>query len=487
MIQGTSSSAGKSMLVAGLCRIFAQSGYRVAPFKAQNMALNSFVTADGEEMGRAQVTQACAAFREPDARMNPILLKPASDTRSQVVVNGKPLGTFAFHEYRKMKGELKQVIGDAYRSLARDSDIVIIEGAGSPAEINLKDGDLVNMAMARTARSPVLIVGDIDRGGVFAQFVGTLALFDRGERTLTKGFIINKFRGDASLLEPGIKMIEKKTKKPVLGVVPFLPDLKLPDEDSVEYKSAVGKRKRDMSKPIQIALVDLPHISNHTDFDPFLHEDDVALSAATDPRELAEADLIILPGTKNVIGDFSFLEKSGLAEAVRRSARGHKIVIGICGGLQMLGEKIDDPHGIESRNESVNGLGLLQLTTVLGSEKRLRQVKAHCPETGESVFGYEIHHGVSDAREKPFLVDQEKKPLGWINPRGNVWGTYVHGVFDNDSFRRYILNKILAKKNLPQKQAAKVYSLNLELDKLAAVLKNCLALEAICKIAGVAL
>ena len=364
MVQGTMSGAGKSLLCAALCRIFAQDGYRVAPFKSQNMALNSFVTRDGLEMGRAQVVQAQAAGVEPDVRMNPILLKPSSDVGSQVIVNGEVRGDMPAREYFRHKKALIPDILRAYDSLADEFDIIVIEGAGSPAEINLKADDIVNMGLAKLVDAPVLLAGDIDRGGVFAQLYGTVALLEADERARICGLIINKFRGDVEILRPGLAMLEEKTRLPVVGVVPYL-QVDVEDEDSLaprlQNKAAV--------KPLDVAIVRLPHISNFTDFMPLEQHPLLGVRYLAGTRELGAPDLLILPGTKNTVNDLLWLRQSGLEAAVLKYARGGTPVLGVCGGYQMLGQTLDDTHGTEGgRPQTLRGLGLLPTRTVFTAE-----------------------------------------------------------------------------------------------------------------------
>lgn len=483
MIQGTSSNSGKSIITAGLCRILFEDGYKVAPFKAQNMALNSFVTEDFLEMGRAQVVQAYACKLKPDVRMNPILLKPDSDTGSQVIVKGKPIGNMNFYNYSSIKNDLKKVIKEAYESLSKEYDIIVIEGAGSPAEINLKDKDIVNMHTAKMASAPVMIVGDIDRGGVFASFVGTLELMDDSEKNIIKGFIINKFRGDITLLKSGIDMLEKRTCKKVFGVIPMIKGFKLPDEDSVEFKKKVGKSGFDRNKDINIALIDLPHISNFTDFDPFDHEPDVNLYVVDDPGDLKNADIIIIPGSKNVIGDALYIREKGFFKELRNNFN-EKIIIGICGGYQILGNTISDPDSIESNQKKIDGIGLLNIETILDKEKNLKQVSAKCIDNETSITGYEIHHGNTMSKEMKYIVSDNNDELGCINQNKNIWGTYIHGIFDNNDFRRDILNKVRIKKKLNPINETNNYNIDMKLSKLAGILRNNLDIKSIYKIIG---
>ena len=397
MVQGTMSGAGKSLLCAALCRIFAQDGYRVAPFKSQNMALNSFVTRDGLEMGRAQVVQAQAAGIEPDVRMNPILLKPSSDVGSQVIVNGEVRGQMSAAAYFKMKRALIPEILSAYNSLAETVDIIVIEGAGSPAEINLKADDIVNMGLARLVDAPVLLAGDIDRGGVFAQLYGTVALLEPEERARIKGLLINKFRGDVEILRPGLAMLEEKTQLPVLGVVPYL-KVDIEDEDSLSTRLDAGKTVH----PLDAAILRLPHISNFTDFMPLEQHPLLGVRYVQNTRQLGTPDLIILPGTKNTVDDLLWLRQSGLEAALLKLAANGTPVLGVCGGYQMLGETLADPEGTESGTaQTVRGLGLLPTRTVFTGQKHRTQDTAAvtaAPFAGAALTGYQIHTGRTEVQ-----------------------------------------------------------------------------------------
>lgn len=484
MIQGTGSHVGKSILVCALCRILKQDGYRVAPFKAQNMALNSFVTKDGKEMGRAQVAQAEAAGIEPLVEMNPILLKPTGDCGSQVIVMGKPIGNMAAKEYYQKKGEFVSLIKEAYHTLRAQFDIIVIEGAGSPAEINLKDGDIVNMGMAKMASAPVLLVTDIDRGGAFAWIVGTLALLAPDERDRVKGVVFNKFRGDKGILKPGLEMLEGRINKPVVGVIPYIHNLSIDDEDSVsleysgiserDHESGVrGQNTADTSSTpgsrlpasfIDIVVIKLPRISNFTDFNIFTHERDVRVRFVDMAKDIGQPDLLIIPGTKNTIGDLLFLEERAIAEEVKNLSLCGTVIMGICGGYQMLGREINDPLHVESSKDGVKGLGLLNTVTTFAGEKQTYQVKAHIlehenlfPVAGE-LSGYEIHMGDTvlsgHNAMKPFarITERAGKAVdiidGCVSADGNVLGTYIHGIFDNDEFRSKLTNYLRSKKGL---------------------------------------
>ncbi|MBQ2453464.1 MAG: cobyric acid synthase, partial [Lachnospiraceae bacterium] len=405
MIQGTMSGVGKSLITAGMCRMLKQDGLHPAPFKSQNMALNSYVTKDGLEIGRAQAMQAFAAGLTPTVEMNPVLLKPTGDTGSQVIVNGLPVGNMTAREYFEYKRSLMPDIGKAFSSLAEQYDPIIIEGAGSPAEINLKDHDIVNMGLAEIVDAQVFLVGDVDRGGVFAQLVGTLMLLSYKERSRVRGLIINKFRGDRSLLDPGIAALEKKCGIPVIGVIPYLSDLMLEDEDSLTERFD-PRRKSDAS--ITIAVVRLPRISNFSDFDPFEQTPAVSVVYTADPDRLAKADLIVIPGTKNTIEDMRFMNEMHLSERIKELS-GAIPIIGICGGLQILGGSIADPEGAESGG-SIEGLGLLPYDTVMQEEKHLAQregtIEPGLPGifaslSGRHFTGYEIHLGESVSRDDP--------------------------------------------------------------------------------------
>lgn len=489
MLQGCSSNAGKSVLAAAFCRMLLQDGYAVAPFKAQNMSLNSYVTLRGEELGRAQATQAMACRLEPDARMNPVLLKPSSSSGSQVILMGKPVGHMKVADYIQFKPTAFDTVTRAYDDLAAEHDVMVIEGAGSPAEINLKSHDIVNMAVARHAHATVLLVGDIDRGGVFAHFVGTLALLPPQEQALIAGLLINRFRGDASLLAPAFPEMRTRTGKDVLGVVPYVQELGLPEEDSVSFKEG-GRGTFCVFNPllkqgkVTVALVDLPHISNFTDMDALRLEPDVLLQTARTPEDLAGADVIIIPGTKSTAADLAWLRETGLAQAIRARAEDESaVIVGICGGLQMLGGAIDDPDGVESRMGEVPGLGLLPLRTSMGREKILRRVLARHVDTNLPVDGYEIHHGVttfSTPTPTPTptgevledIVDQDGRALGWGLPGNGIWGTYLHGVFDADRFRRWFLDRIRQRKGLtPLGKVMQHYSIDPALDRLADVVR----------------
>ena len=425
MVQGTMSNAGKSLVVAGLCRIFRQDGWRVAPFKSQNMALNSFITKEGLEMGRAQVMQAEASGRDPEVCMNPILLKPTTDKGSQVIVNGEVIGSMSARDYFAYKKKLIPDIVKAFRKLEETSDIIVIEGAGSPAEINLRQNDIVNMGLAEILDAPVLLVGDIDRGGVFAQLLGTLELLQPSEKSRIKGLIINKFRGDKSLLDSGIEMLEEKGRIPVTGVLPYM-RVSLDDEDSLS-----SRFERHGTKLVNIGVVRLPHISNFTDFSAFELLEDVAVHYIKEPAEAEKMDMLIIPGSKNTIGDLKWLRENGIEAAVKKFAVS-KLVFGICGGYQMLGKMIHDPFSVEEGG-SIRGMELLDIETTLEKDKTRKQVEAQCGAvsgklselSGQKIAGYEIHMGKTE-------LGKDAQPFVSGACSGNVYGTYIHGFFDAD-------------------------------------------------------
>lgn len=501
MIQGTCSNAGKSLLVAAFCRIFAEDGHQPAPFKAQNMALNSFVTDDGREIGRAQALQATACGRAPDTRMNPVLLKPSSDTGSQVLVMGRPVGHMRVKEYLAYKTQAWQAAREAYDSLSREAGVMVIEGAGSPAEINLKAHDIVNMRMARYAHAPVLLVADIDRGGAFAALVGTMALLDSDEQSRVAGFILNKFRGDASLLTSALEETTRRTAKPFYGVVPWLHGLNLPEEDSVSFRlygmdCAPDKHNADAGSvatglQLDIALIDLPHVSNITDVDPLRGEADVRLRLVRRPEDLGQPDCIIIPGSKNTPGDLGALHDSGLATAILRAAKGaHNappLILGICGGLQILGQHIHDPLGLElSGGGSVSGLGLLPLRTELAEGKTLRLTTA-THTSGHTVRGYEIHHGVTEVENENLqrvLLDERGHCVGWASPSGLVFGTYLHGVLDSDNFRRHLLNELRVRRGWQPVSEGTPYSMSAGLEKLAKAVRESVDMDRVYMLIG---
>ncbi len=470
MVQGTGSDVGKSILVCALCRIFQQEGLKVAPFKAQNMSNNSYITMDGKEMGRAQVAQAEAAGLRPSVEMNPILLKPTGNNGSQVITMGRPLRHMTAGEYYQNKNMMLDIAKQAYARLKGQYDIIVIEGAGSPSEINLKDSDIVNMKIAETADAPVLLVTDIERGGAFAWVVGTLELLDSDERERVCGVIINKFRGDMKILQSGVNMLENRIDKPVLGVIPYFNDIKIDDEDSVclennGYKSQFvnsGNSKPEKA-PIDIVVVRLPRISNFTDFDILKREKDVRLRFVDNVKSFGKPDLIILPGTKNTIGDLKTIKENGIADIIINFAKEGTMVIGICGGYQMLGNEIIDPENAESDISQINGLGLLNAITFFKPEKDTYQIKARMYSRNNifndikcDMTGYEIHMGETKLLNglSPFLriIERSGKGIsmvdGAVSNNGNVIGTYVHGILDNDEFRLGLINYLRKNKGI---------------------------------------
>ncbi|MGH4140660.1 cobyric acid synthase [Clostridium sp.] len=515
MIQGTASSVGKSILVTALCRIFKQDGYTVCPFKSQNMSLNSYITLDGKEMGRAQVLQAYAAGLEPEAFMNPILLKPSSDKKCQIIVNGKVFGNSTAMDYHNMKIEFRDMLKTQFEEIEKKFDIIVMEGAGSPAEINLRDRDIVNMGMAELIDAPVILAGDIDKGGVFASLAGTLLLLNEEEKKRVKATIINKFRGDLEILKPGLTMLEDIIHIPCAGVVPHF-RLDLEDEDgTVEFNKKI-------TAPIDIAVIWLPHISNFTDVDALKAEDDVSVRFVTTKEELGNPDLLIIPGTKNTIEDLITLKASGLAEAIIKYSKEGNI-LGICGGYQMLGNTLNDPEGVETNLEKIDGLKLLDIDTVFQDEKITTRVKArsinmidiHSAHESNSekdnlenlnsnnieVYGYEIHMGICKYghNAKPLfeiydkniqnssVKGEEQNGLdGAINEAGNVMGTYIHGILDGVQFREYIVNILRIKKDMEPKKSKVYESLReKEIDKLADIVRESVDIDSIYKIMGI--
>jgi cobyric acid synthase CobQ len=489
MIQGTSSNAGKSILTAALCRILLQDGVRVAPFKAQNMSLNSYITRDGGEMGRAQVVQAQACRVEPDVRMNPILLKPSSDTGCQVILRGKPVDHMTVGKYLCYKPEAFATAQLCYDSLAEEFDAIVLEGAGSPAEVNLKSHDIVNMRMAQYADAPVLVVGDIDRGGVFASFVGTMDVLASWERKRIAGWIVNRFRGDASLLDSALDYMLQHTGRPVLGVVPYLPNLGLPQEDSVEFKSGSLDAAPHDRSAVEIAVIDLPHISNFTDFDAFHVESDVRLKIVRTAADLNSPDAVILPGSKNTLGDLEYLRRTGLAEKITALAQsGTTEIIGICGGFQMLGHSVRDPLCIESAAENTAGLGLLDVHTVMAAEKTRVRTTARHITSGHDVTGYEIHHGQTSYDGcQPLLTREDGQIVGVAgrDSKQNIWGTYLHGIFDADAFRRWLIDDLRVRRGLqPWTEASARYDIEPALDRLADAVRANVRLNEIYRLMG---
>lgn len=461
MVQGTMSNAGKSVLVAALCRIFKEDGFKVAPFKSQNMALNSFITKEGLEMGRAQVAQAEAAGVEPSVLMNPILLKPTNDTASQVIVNGEVWENMSAKDYYKQKKVLVPEVKKAFDKLAAENDIIVIEGAGSPAEINLKENDIVNMFMAKMAKAPVLLVGDIDRGGVFASLVGTMALFDEEEKDIVKGLVINKFRGDESILRPGLKTLEDMTGKPVVGVVPYL-EVDIDDEDSLTERFD----SNNILALVDLVVIRTPRISNFTDFNVFESIPGVRVRYVKDTKDLGNPDMILLPGTKNTMEDLLWMRQNGIEAKIKKLAASGKPIFGICGGYQMLGEKLSDPYGVE-HGGTIAGIGLLPTETVFEKEKirtRVDGVFKNVPGIfkglkGLELEGYEIHMGTTKVDESLLMTDLNdgkgyEKSDGAA--KGNVYGSYVHGIFDREGVANEIISAIMKSKGLDDSDAKSV-------------------------------
>lgn len=483
MIQGTGSGAGKSLIAAALCRIFRDMGINTAPFKAQNMALNSYITVEGGEIGRAQALQAEAARIEPTIDMNPILLKASGDMGSQVIIQGKVYSTMKAKEYYAFKKTAWKAVKESFGRLSQRHELIIVEGAGSPAEINLMDVDIVNMSMSKHAKAPVILVGDIDKGGVFASLYGTMKLLGRDSRHI-KAFIINKFRGDLGILSPGLEMIKDMTRKPVIGVLPYLKDIGLPEEDGLAL--CHGSRFTvHGSRQIKIVIVRLQYISNFTDFDPFLYEPDVELVYSNNPADIENADIVIIPGTKNTVKDLLFLKERHLNESIEKAYAKGVQIIGMCGGYQMLGKAIFDPYEVESNHRKIDGIGLLNIETVFERTKVTCQAEAEIVRSSElgvqslentKLRGYEIHMGQSNGDIGLFKINRLNSSDsiydGSIND--NCWGTYLHGIFENDLFRRAIINNARKQKNLPPIDSNKRYSeiKDRAIDSLAHVVKE---------------
>lgn len=486
MVVGTSSGAGKSITVTALCRVLTKDGYKVSPFKSQNMALNSFVTKSGLEMGRAQVVQAYACMIEPEAYMNPILLKPTTDRKIQIIVNGKSIGNMSGIEYGKFKTSLKPEIMKSYDYIRENYDISILEGAGSPVEINIKGEDIANMKMAEMADSPVILVADIDRGGVFASIYGTIMLMSEKERARVKGVIINKFRGDINILKSGLEEIEKLTCVPVIGVMPYT-NVDIEDEDSVTERFKRLQKK----KGINISVIKLKHISNFTDIDALRMAEDINIKYINSVDEMGEEDIIIIPGTKNTIDDLKELKDNGIATEIIKASKNGKVIIGICGGFQMLGEKIKDPYGIESEIKEIPGLGLLELETVMEKEKNTTQYEgklSNCTGLlegleGEEIKGYEIHQGVTFGNESK--VNDEDRIVTIIKGE-NIFATYLHGIFENEKITRNILNKVRAKKGIELQMKGITFDEYREqqLDKLEKIFRENVDIDKIYEILG---
>lgn len=471
MVQGTTSDAGKSVITAGICRLLRRRGVTVAPFKPQNMALNSAVTVDGGEIGRAQALQAIAAGIEPTTDMNPILLKPTTDVGAQVILHGKAIGNRNAGDYHQLKPQLLDEVIHAYRRLQSKYEAVIVEGAGSPAEINLRDRDIANMGFAEAVDCPVVLVADIDRGGVFAHLVGTLALLSQSEQDRVAGFIINRFRGDISLLESGLEWLEQHTGKPIIGVLPYLHGLHLDAEDALPTN-----QKQDTDAILKVIVPALPRISNHTDLDPLRHHPQVDLQIIPPNTPPPSADLILLPGSKNSCSDLNWLRAQGWEPAIQRHLRYGGKVLGICGGFQMLGQRIDDPDGIEGKPGAVEGLGLLSITTQLAPEKQLVNVCGTLTLQPATVEGYEIHAGITEgeALERPLVQLEDGSMDGAISEDHQVAGTYLHGLFDHPAS----LQALLTWAGVEQADTVDIAQLREEsLERLADTLEQQLNLE----------
>lgn len=505
MVQGTASGVGKSLIATALCRLFATAGYRVAPFKSQNMALNAAVTADGAEIGRAQAAQAEAAGIEPTADMNPILLKPESDHRSQVVVHGVVRTTVDFRAYQALRADLAPLVVESLDRLRRAYDLVVIEGAGSPAEINLRDTEIVNMWVARQADARVLLVGDIERGGVFASLVGTVELVAPEDRARIGGFIINKFRGDPEILAPGLRMLSERTGIPVLGVLPVLDERLVPAEDSLDLDAIarVSEAGTNGTPCIDIAVVRLPRIANFDDFEPLAAEPGVRVHWATSAADLAGADLVVLPGSKSTIADLRWLRETGLAGAVTSAAANGRAVLGVCGGYQMLGRELRDPDGVETTGETAPGLGLLPVVTTFERAKRTIRVRGTVADSvglfararGAAISAYEIHAGrtTADAAgdRSPFTItNRAGEPVadadGLSTGDGRIVGTYLHGLFANAPVRRALLEDLAVRRGMAcdPRWGTEVDSAA-RYDRLATVVAQALDMAAVARLAGI--
>ena len=498
MVQGTSSHAGKSVIATALCRIFAQDGLRVAPFKAQNMSLNSYATPDGAEIGRSQAVQAAAAFATPRAEMNPVLLKPEGERLSQVVLMGRPLKAASVREYHAMKPAVWDMVTSALATLRADNDVVVIEGAGSPAEINLKRNDIVNMRVALHANAPVLLVGDIDRGGVFAQIVGTMELLEPEERALVKGHVINKFRGDPSLLGNGLDFLHARTGVPVAGVIPHFTDILIPEEDSLGLDP---KARSGAEAAVDVAVMRLPHVANFDDFDPLHNEPAVAVRYVGRADEFGDPDLVVIPGSKTTVADLDWLRATGLAERILTHRRAGAPVVGICAGYQMLGDALLDPDGVESPRPRTDGLGLLRATTTFAGHKATHQVSGRVVEgrgllagcRGAEVTAYEIHMGVTpqEGLPHPFVLESRSGrpvdlPDGAMDADGLTLGAYLHGLFHNRALRRSILECAARRRGVTLPPPADDVEPSAEYDKLAAHVRRHLDMDLVYRVTGLA-
>ena len=497
MVQGTSSHAGKSVVATALCRIFAQDGFQVAPFKAQNMSLNSYATPDGGEIGRSQAVQAASAMTSPSVEMNPVLLKPEGDSRSQVVVMGQPWAPASAHEYYSLKPAIWETVTSAFGRLRAEYDVIVMEGAGSPAEINLKQHDIVNMRMALHADAPVLLVGDIDRGGVFAHLVGTMALLEPEERALVKACVINKFRGDPSLLAPGLDFVNERIGVPVAGVIPYFSDIHISEEDSLGLNP---EPSGDEDAAVDVVIMRLPHIANFDDFDPLCREPDVRVRYVARVEEFGCPDLVVIPGSKTTVADLDWLRSQGLAQHILDVRRRGTPIIGICAGYQMLGRVLLDPEGVESSKDESHGLGLLQTSTRFVARKSTHQVKGQVRERrgllsgcqGAEVMAYEIHMGITNSDEdlsQPFIIETRSGrkvnlPDGSMDEEGLTLGTYLHGLFHNRAVRRSILECVAARKGVVLSDAGDGIEPSAEYDKLASLVRHNLDMELVYRVTG---
>lgn len=488
MFQGTGSTVGKSIITAAICRVFNDEGYKVAPFKSQNMALNSFVTVNGKEMGRAQVVQAESARVEPMVEMNPVLLKPTSDMGSQVVVNGQVYKNLSASKYYDHKKYLMSEVRKSYDVLDQAFDVIVIEGAGSPAEINLRKNDIVNMGLAEEVDSPVVLIGDIDKGGVFASIYGTYKLLSESEQNRIKGYVINKFRGDVKLLEPGIEMFKEHLPIPCLGVVPWS-DIRVDDEDSV-----TDRFTKKEEAPIQIGVVRLPYLSNFTDFTVLDMEDDVSVRYIIEPEEFDEVDMIVIPGSKSTIKDLEYLKEKSVDQSILRAKKKGKYIMGICGGYQMMGLRVSDPFKVETDAGEIDGLGLINIETVMAKDKHTVQSEGQVinspfgvEQTQTLVKGYEIHMGISRLLDevKPFIKLESGHIDGAITDDGRVFGSYLHGIFDHQSFRDAILGKLRADKGLNHTESKDYETLKEDAyNDLAELARTHMAIDKLKEIAG---
>ena len=488
MILGTGSDVGKSLVVTAICRILKNRGIKVAPFKAQNMSNNSCVAVEGGEIGRAQAVQAESAGILPSVHMNPILLKPSTNKKSQIIIQGKVFGNIEAGRYHHVKMVLKEAVMDSLERLSKEYEVIVMEGAGSCCEMNIKNHDIVNFPLAKEVGARCIIVGDIGKGGIFAQLIGTFHLMDKEEKRLTRGFLINKFRGEPSLFDSGIKYIEKYTSIPVLGVIPYIEDLHIDPEDSVEIEKDKLNTVTPKFDMINIGVLRLPAISNFTDMEILSLERDVIINYLFKPYELTDMyDCLIIPGTKNVIEDSIWMKKMGWDKRIKEYAKNGGTIFGICGGYQLLGKRIRDPNGIESDKKEVQGLGLLSVESTLYPEKIVRRVKGRCLTNNRKIEGYEIHMGrtspIKPKKGGPYIklfFDKCAFEDGWISEDGKIMGTYVHGIMDSPGFREDFLNRIRIRKGLKLRRASRRRSSrSKEYDRLASCFERCCRIEEI--------